>query len=143
MNALMDMLDAQRANAILIARVLLAAILIVAGFNKLFNTGIPGVIDGFTNMGLPGAPVLGALVPLLEFFGGIAILAGVYSRLLSIWVVVQFVIIAVYVKPVLQEQGWGPTRLELTIAALGFLIAAYGPGPLALGGRLFGRRWAQ
>jgi len=143
MNILMAFLDAQRTNAILFARMTLAAILIVAGYGKLFQTGIPAVMDGFANMGLFAAPVLGVLVPLLEFFGGIAILLGIGSRLVSIWVVVQFVLIAIYVKPALQDAGWGPVRLDITIAVLGYFIAAYGPGPMALGSRIVGRRWAQ
>lgn len=142
MNALFVFLDSQRANAILVSRAALAAILIVAGYGKLFVTGVPAVIDGFSNMGLFAAPILGVVVPLLEFFGGIAILLGVCARLLSIWVIVQFVLISIYVKPMLQDAGWGPTRLDITIAVLGFIIAAYGPGPLSVGG-MMRRRWAQ
>ena len=143
MNDLMGRLDAQRANAILLVRVTLAAVLIVAGYPKLFVAGIPAVIDGFSNMGLFAAPILGPVVTLLEFFGGIAILLGVGSRLLSIWVIVQFTIITIYVKPVLQGQDWSSMRLTLMVAVLGFIIATYGPGPMALGKRLTGRSWAQ
>lgn len=143
MNGLIDFLDAQRANSILAARVALAAILIVAGFSKLFNQGIPAVTDGFDGMGLPLAVVLAPVVSFLEFFGGIAILLGVGCRLLSIWVIVQFTLISIYVKPMLQGEGWGSIRLTVCIAVLGLIVAAHGPGPLALGRRMMGRRWAQ
>jgi putative oxidoreductase len=144
MTPLVAWLDGQRANSLLVCRAALAAVLIVAGYNKLFNLGIPTVIGNFDRIGLFAAPVLGVLVPLLEFFGGLAILAGLFSRLLAVWVLVQFFIITVYVKPVLQGEGWGPTRLDLLLACLGFLIAAHGSGPLSLAGRLFrGKRWAE
>lgn len=143
MNSLLSWLDGQRSNSVLICRVVLAAILIVAGYQKLFVYGIPKVMDSFAGIGLFAAPLLGALVPLLELFGGIAILFGVFSRLLSIWVIVQFGLITIYVKPVLQGEGWGPLRIDLLLAALGFLIATQGPGPLAFGGRIFGRNWAR
>jgi putative oxidoreductase len=144
MNQLMSWLDAQRAYSILICRVVMAAILIVAGYGKLFGAGIARVTEGFESIHLFAAPMLGVLVPLLEFFGGIAILLGLFSRLLSIWVIVQFGLITIYVKPVLIGEGWGPLRIDLLLATLGFLIATQGPGPLNLGGRIFSKmKWAQ
>jgi len=144
MNGLVMWLDGQKGNALSVCRMAMGLILVISGYNKLFNTGIPQVIEGFTNMGLFAAPVLGLLVPILEFFGGAAILLGLFSRLLSIWVVVQFFIITVYVKPILIGDGWNGTRIDVVLACLGFLVAAHGPGPLSLAGRLFrGMRWAE
>lgn len=60
----------------LVARVLLAAIFIIAGFQKI--TGYAGTAGWMSSMGVPGA--LLPLVILLELGGGIAILLGVMTR---------------------------------------------------------------
>ena len=146
MNQLLTWLDGNKAYAITIARVLTGVILIIAGYHKLFVVGIPGIMDGFAARHLFAAPLLGFLVPLLEFFGGIGILLGLFSRLFSFWVIVQFFLIAVYVKPVLFGVGWGGAgfRIDVVMVVFGILIITNGPGPLSLGRKLFKNlRWAE
>ena len=145
MNQLLTWLDGNKAYAITLARVLTGVILIVSGYPKLFIKGIPAMIEIWTNAHLFAAPVLGTLVPLLEFFGGIGILLGLFSRLLSFWVIVQFLLLSVYVVPVLFGAGWvGGARITVVMVVLGILIATNGPGPLSVGRKLFKNlRWAE
>lgn len=145
MDQFFNWLDSQKDNAILIARVVVAVILIVSGFGKLFGMGIPMTIDVFANkIGLPGAPFFGTVVPLLEFFGGIAILLGVLTRLLSIWMIVQFGLITIWVKPILLGTGWSDVRIDLVLATLGILFITNGPGPASVGRMIGkGRKWLE
>ena len=143
MNDVLTWLDGKKAYSITIARVMTGIILIIAGYPKLFVKGIPGMIEGWTNAGLFAAPVLGTLVPLLEFFGGIAILVGLFSRVFSVWVVVQFFLISIYVKPILFEAGWKGVRIDLIMLTFGILILTNGPGPISLGRMIFKKlKWA-
>ena len=144
MNGLFTWLDSQRDTADLILRVVLGVILIVAGYSKLFVFGFEGVTGFFTKLDLFAAPLLAYVVTLLEFIGGIAILLGVFTRLLSIWIVVQFALLTIYIRPMLMDKGWNDVRLELLIFALGILFVTNGPGRLSLAGKLFpDKKWIQ
>lgn len=62
----------------LLARILLAAIFITAGFSKLF--GFDGTVAYIASKGLPVPVVLAALTTALEILGGIAIVVGYKVR---------------------------------------------------------------
>lgn len=137
MNGLFTWLDSQKDSGYLILRVVLGIILIVAGYFKLFVFGFDGVAGFFTKIDLFATPLLAYLVPLLEFVGGIAILLGVFTRFLSVWVIVQFGLLAIYVLPMLMDKGWNDVRLELLIVALGILLITNGPGRWSLARKFF------
>jgi putative oxidoreductase len=63
----------------LVARILLAAIFISAGFSKLF--GFDGTVAYIASKGLPAPVVLAALTAALEILGGIAIVIGYKARI--------------------------------------------------------------
>jgi putative oxidoreductase len=71
---------------LLIARMLLGAIFIWSGFGKLMN--LDGFITSLANQGVPMAPVLGIVGPCVEFFGGLAIVLGAWTRPAAILMVV-------------------------------------------------------
>lgn len=144
MNGLFTWLDSQKDSGYLILRVVLGIILIVAGYFKLFVFGFDGVAGFFTKIDLFATPLLAYLVPLLEFVGGIAILLGVFTRFLSVWVIVQFGLLAIYVLPMLMDKGWNDVRLELLIFALGILLITNGPGRWSLARKFFpDKQWLQ
>jgi len=66
-----------------VLRVAVAAVFINHGRQKLFVYGFAGVTGAFTQMGVPFPGIMGPLIGLLEFFGGIALLAGFLTRLLG------------------------------------------------------------
>ena len=144
MNQLFSWLGEQKLYSITLCRVIIGVILIYAGFEKLFLRGIPAVISGWTDAHLFAAPVLGTLAPLLEFFGGMAIVLGIFSRLLSIWVIIQFFIITIYINPVLFNSGWHANRIALVLFTFGILFLTNGPGALSLGRLIFkDKSWGQ
>ncbi|TMJ03469.1 MAG: DoxX family protein [Alphaproteobacteria bacterium] len=76
---------------LLAGRVLMGWIFVESGFRKLI--GMDGFITSLTNRRVPYASVLGWIGAAVEFFGGIAILLGAWTRCAALAMIV-FVIIA-------------------------------------------------
>jgi putative oxidoreductase len=65
-------------------RLAAAAIFMNHGRQKLFVYGFTGVTGAFTQMGVPFPGIMGPLIGLLEFFGGIALAMGFLTRLVTL-----------------------------------------------------------
>lgn len=68
--------------AILVGRILLAAMFVLAGFGKL--TDIAGTAGWFGSIGLPAPTILAVLVGLLELVGGLAVIVGYKTRIAAL-----------------------------------------------------------
>ena len=66
-----------------IVRLVVGTIFIAHGGQKLFVYGLDGVAGGFAQMGVPFASVMGPFIGFVEFFGGIALIIGLLTRLAS------------------------------------------------------------
>ena len=74
----------KRDLGITLLRVVVGSVFLVHGSQKLFIDGINGVAGTFTQIGIP-FPLLSAyLATFAEFFGGLAILLGLFTRLAAI-----------------------------------------------------------
>ena len=73
--------------AILIGRILLAAMFVLAGFGKL--TDIGGTAGWFGSIGLPAPTIVAVLVGLLELVAGLAIVVGFQTRIAALLVAVN------------------------------------------------------
>ena len=67
-------------RALLVLRLVLAAIFIAHGYQKLFTYGISGVTGSFAKIGAPAPSITAPLMAVLEFVGGIALLLGAFTR---------------------------------------------------------------
>jgi putative oxidoreductase len=68
--------------AILVGRILLAAMFVLAGFGKL--TDIAGTAGWFGSIGLPAPTIVAVLVGLLELVAGLAIVVGFQTRIAAL-----------------------------------------------------------
>jgi putative oxidoreductase len=109
-------------------RLVVGVILVVAGYIKL--TGMDNTVNYFTNQGFPVPFLTAWFIALLEFFGGLALMAGFLVRPLGILYTVQFIIAALWVK--FPNQGYTNTRIDLMIIAAAAALYFIGAGPLSI-----------
>ena len=67
-----------------VLRVIAGLVFVAHGGQKLFVFGLDGVTTGFSQMGVPLAGITAPLVALVEFFGGMALVVGLLTRLAAI-----------------------------------------------------------
>lgn len=84
---------------ILLGRILLSVIFLLSGFGKL--TAIAGTAGYFGSLGLPLPTVTAIVVGLIELLGGLAILVGFQTRIVS-WVLAIFTVATALVA----HTGW-------------------------------------
>jgi putative oxidoreductase len=118
--------------ALLILRVVLGVIMIYHGWPKLTNLG--GTIEGMSGMGVP-APALAAVFAMVaEFFGGLLILAGVFTDIAGLLFAIDMLGAITFVHA---KNGFavneGGVEWPLALLAMALAIALAGPGRYAAG----------
>jgi len=124
-------------NAVALAgRVLLAAIFVISGFNKI--GGFEGVVGYIASKGLPMPQVLAALTIALELGGGILLIAGYKVR----WVAIAFFLWLIPTTLIFHK-FWGIDAAQVqnqmnsflkNVSIMGgmLLVVAFGPGAYSL-----------
>ena len=119
---------------LLLARILLAAIFILAGLNKFGS--IEGTAGYIASVGLPAGTLLAWLTAIFEVVAGIAILVGFQTRLAA-WALAAFCVLsaALFHNQLGDQTQFIMFMKNLAIAG-GFLaLSVSGPGSLSIEGR--------
>ena len=134
--------SARQLNAgLAILRIVLGAIFIAHGAQKLFVFGMPGVAGAFGQMCVPMAGVVGPFIAMLEFFGGIALVLGLLTRFAALGL--SFTMIGAILIVHLPAGFFLPNGYEFTLAllAMAVFVTIAGAGAYSVDG-LIARRGA-
>lgn len=113
-----------------VLRVITGIILAAHGGQKLFVFGFGGVTGAFAGMGIPFPGVTGPLVAVVEFFGGLALVAGLLTRLAALGLAINMLGAILFVHA---SQGFfAPAGIEFPLA----LVAALAGLTIMGGGAL-------
>jgi putative oxidoreductase len=115
--------------------------LVESGWGKLHNLG--KVTEFFTSLGLPMPGVTAVFISSLEFFGGILLALGLFSRLISLMLTVN--LITAYITAdrealfsIFSDPDKFMAAAPFTFLFASLLILIFGPGKIAVDA-LFGR----
>ena len=112
---------AQLSLGLLALRAVTGVVFLAHGAQKLFVFGLDGVVQGFAGMGIPMAAVVGPAVALVELFGGLALIAGLLTRLAGLGLAV--VMLGAVLLAHLSGGFFLPTGYEFALTLLGAALA--------------------
>lgn len=123
-----------------ILRVVVGVIFLAHGGQKIFVFGFPGVTGAFAQMGVPAAGLLGPFVALVEFFGGLALISGLLTRLASLGLMSTMIVAISLVH--LKAGFFNPAGIEfpLSLLASTLMLAVTGAGEWSLDGLIANRK---
>jgi putative oxidoreductase len=123
-----------------ILRATTGLIFLAHGAQKLFVYGFAGVTGAFTQMGVPLPGIAGPATALVEFFGGLALIAGLLTRLASVGLTMTMLGAIFLVH--LSAGFFAPQGIEFPLALVGAAatLAITGAGRYSLDALLSARR---
>lgn len=118
--------------ALVVLRVVLGVVFIAHGGQKAFQFGIAGTGAAFTDMGVVLPVLTAAAVAFIEFFGGIALVIGLYTRIAAAGIAV--VMLGAILMVHLPAGFFLPDGFEFALVnfAIAVAIAMLGPGAYSL-----------
>lgn len=121
--------------AVAALRIVLGLILSAHGWPKLKDMKTTGT--NFAAMGFRPGAFWGPLVAIVEFFGGLALVLGLWTQIPALLVVGEFAVIMVWKLARKQPLASG-YEFDLLILAAALVLLAYGAGQLSLDQYFFG-----
>jgi len=117
-------------------RIGVGAVFIDHGYQKLFGMGFAGVTGAFSHMGVPLPGIMGPFVALLEFFGGIALILGLLTRLVALGFAIDMLVAILLVQ---LKNGFSHYELEFLLCVASLALVFMGGGEFSVDA-LLGRR---
>ncbi len=115
--------DQNRDVALLLLRIGVGIVFIYAGWGKL--TGIEGVQGFFGSLGIPMAGLMAWVVAIVEFVGGIMVLAGAFIRIPAILLAIIMIVAIITTKI---GEPFPAYRVDLLLLLMSSALALMGPG---------------
>ncbi len=125
----MRYLDRLQPLALLVMRLALGAVMLAHGTQKVFG-GLHHHAQMVASLGMPAW--LGYVSSFAEFFGGLLLLIGLFTRIAALAVCIDLVVAIWKVHWHNGLVGNGGFEFPLALAALGFALIFFGGGPIAL-----------
>ena len=129
----------QLSLGLVLLRIAVGVVFMLHGKQKLFGMGFAGVSDAFTHMGVPMPGIMGPLVGLLEFFGGIALIVGLLTRLFELGFAIDMLVAILLVQ---FKNGFSHYELEFLLCVSSVALLLMGGGEFSVDA-LLGRRKAN
>lgn len=126
----MRILDRLQPLGLLALRVIVGVIMIAHGYSKVFHGGFAAHAQHVSNMGLPGW--LGYLSSITEFFGGMALIAGLLTRFVSLAIICDMAVAIWKIHWKNGMFGRGGYEFPLTLLTVAFALVLFGAGPIAI-----------
>ena len=122
----------QQDYGLLILRIIIGVVFLAHGYLKLFGMGIGGVTGFFGHLGIPAPALFAWVISLLETFGGIALILGVFTRIVGLGLAADMAGAIFFAKA--HGAFFAPkgSELELTLLVASLALALTGPGAFAL-----------
>lgn len=114
---------------ILVLRVFFGIVFVVHGWPKIRNWG--ETARNFEAMGFRPGKVLGPLVAIVEFFGGLLLLGGLYTQFIAAIFVVQFAVILIW-KMKEGKNFVGGWEFDFILLGIAILLLVLGGGEFSL-----------
>ena len=133
-------MNSRPACGLAVLRVVLGVIFFVHGWQKLFGLGFHGVAGFFASAGVPLPAITSVIVTLVEFFGGMALLIGLFTRWAAILIAIDMLgaILIVHMKNGFFNQKMG-VEFPLILLAASICLALAGGGSPSVDGMLMKR----
>ena len=115
-----------------ILRITVGIVFLIHGYQKLFHMGFHGVAGFFGHAGIPLPLISAVVVTLVEFIGGILLIAGIWTRIAAALLAVDMAVAILVVH--LRHGFFNPTGFEfpLTLLAATLCLALSGGGMFSL-----------
>lgn len=125
----MRYLDRLQPLALFVVRLVLGAIIVAHGYQKVFG-GLQHHAQFVASLGLPAWTAY--LSSFTEFFGGILVLIGLFTRVAAFAICINLSVAIVKVHLHNGLLGKGGYEFPLALATLAFALIFFGAGPIAL-----------